>query len=64
MKILATIVLLIAVAFGFMVKQNPLLAGRRTGKSHDGLEIITSHAILDEELMTMNDDIGDDYEAY
>lgn len=64
MKVPAIIALLSAFAVGYLVQQNPLLVGRRTSESHDGLEIITFHPALDSELMTMKDDIGEDYEAY
>lgn len=64
MKVIALLALGSAFALGLMIEKNPLLTGRPTGESHDGLEIITSHPVLDAELMTMQDDIGEDYEAY
>jgi hypothetical protein len=64
MKVFTYIALFSAITLGYMVQKNPLIFGRRTGQSHDGFEIITSHPALDAELETMKEDIGDDYEAY
>ena len=54
----------IAVFLGYAIHQNPLITGRRTGISHDGLDISTSFAPLDDELLTMKDAIGEDFDAY
>ena len=64
MKFLAIPIVFIAVAFGFLYTNNPMLFGQRTGESHDGFTIFKHHPDLDDELFSLAETIGPDFTAY
>jgi hypothetical protein len=64
MNFLAAFVIIVAISVGYIYQNNPLLFGKRTGESHDGITIYTHFAELDEELFRLTDFIGEDFAPY
>jgi hypothetical protein len=64
MKFLAIPVVILAVAFGFLFTNNPMLFGKRTGETHDGFTIYKHSPDLDDELFGLAEKIGSDFSGY
>jgi hypothetical protein len=58
------ILLLISVGVGYFLARNPILLGRKTGKSHSGFAIIDSDPVLDDELFGLASTLRPDFKAY
>lgn len=64
MKFLAIPVVILAVTFGFLFTNNPMLFGKRTGESHEGFKIYKHAPELDDELLGLAEKIGKDFTGY
>jgi hypothetical protein len=64
MKFLATLVVILALSFGSLFTNNPMLFGKRTGESHEGFTIYKHVPELDDELFRVAGKIGSDFSGY
>jgi len=64
MKFLGFVTVVLAVGVGFLFQHDPLLFGKRTGKSHDGYTIYKHYPQLDDELFTVSSSVGKEFTAY
>jgi hypothetical protein len=62
--VIGILTIFLAVGGGVVFQNNPLLFGRRTGKSHEGFTVYQHYGPLDDELFALANTLGKEFTGY